>query len=424
MGCCCSQSPARESLQSPLLNHSSVIQPLHEEHLDAKVDEKDMHKRIKQLKTSMLMTNKNDINIISLLDNFLYLLTNYQNDEQFAKIYQELGGACHLQQCELFCRNVNHRNQIPNRNDSNEYNHIQNIIDKIHCFYRHSYDIGNRLTMNEKLTIQNINNNKYQPSIVDTSLIKLNKILSTKRNTFNTANILQQRHLVKYNQLCDDEKDGHNHNDKSSNIYSFGYKFKYGFDGEYEQANVIVVPMYKNLKEELINTAQKAVMTIEQYTHEYAKASIHLKSVYCKSKFAPKKGDWSHDEMFTYTFTISHILSLMVYCNYTTIQYELSKTYRENDGSDHCNYYYFAKYLTVSVKKFGTQIKDGNVGHFYHGVNQQLVFPAFVRNVNIYSPLSTSSSLVVAANFAANNGLIIQFGDLNYKKYSRHSTSH
>ena len=39
----------------------------------------------------------------------------------------------------------------------------------------------------------------------------------------------------------------------------------------------------------------------------------------------------------------------MTYCNYTNFQHLFSKTYRENDGKDHTQFYWFGKLLKEAV---------------------------------------------------------------------------
>eukprot|EP01084_Bolivina_argentea_P031875 58978_1 len=65
----------------------------------------------------------------------------------------------------------------------------------------------------------------------------------------------------------------------------------------------------------------------------------------------------------------------------------------------------------MSIHEFGTAIQHSCVKHFYHGIGEQLILPSFITNVRIYGPLSTTSSIAVATNFAnSEHGLIIDFG--------------
>eukprot|EP01084_Bolivina_argentea_P311826 539809_1 len=111
--------------------------------------------------------------------------------------------------------------------------------------------------------------------------------------------------------------------------------------------------------------------------------------------------------------TLQHILSLLIYCNYTQLQYEFSKTYRMYEGRKHKHYYYLGKYLKMSCNTFGEFAMSAYKGYehtFYHGVSQKLLFHRYIHTPGINAPLSTSLSFEVAVNFAnSNNGLIIHF---------------
>eukprot|EP01083_Nonionella_stella_P022088 61076_1 len=121
------------------------------------------------------------------------------------------------------------------------------------------------------------------------------------------------------------------------------------------------------------------------------------------------------DNTHTYSFSVQHILSLMIYCNYNEFQYKLSKTYRANNGMDHTNFYQIGVYLKQAVRSFGTTIRDGDISIFYHGISEALSFPAYVNNVRVYGPLSSTCSIVAATNFTSvNRGIIIEFGDTKH----------
>ena len=102
------------------------------------------------------------------------------------------------------------------------------------------------------------------------------------------------------------------------------------------------------------------------------------------------------------------LFALMIYCNYDVVQYEFSKTFR-CDTDKHTNFWHLGRFLRTAVLEYGTTIKAGVIKSFYHGISEKLLFQK-IGYVKINSPLSTSSSIVVAANFASDNGLIIEFG--------------
>eukprot|EP01083_Nonionella_stella_P085834 238121_1 len=165
-----------------------------------------------------------------------------------------------------------------------------------------------------------------------------------------------------------------------------------------------VLPKFENLKQELINNTICHIV-LEQFVSEYAKAMMHLHSFYGKKNFKGMK--------------IEHMLSVMIHCNFDTLQCYFNKTYRENQGKDHCNFYWMGLYLKTAVHEYGTRICRGSITSFYHGFSKQLIFPEYIttavgHGVSIHCPLSTSSSQTVAIKFAdQNQGLVVELTGMN-----------
>eukprot|EP01084_Bolivina_argentea_P162551 282872_1 len=108
----------------------------------------------------------------------------------------------------------------------------------------------------------------------------------------------------------------------------------------------------------------------------------------------------------------------MIYCNYDDFQYEFSKTYREN-VDQHSEFFYLGKYLKYAVNECGTEIGNGKPKRFYHGVSEMLIFDKIVGHMalgwQIFCPLSTSTSIEVALQFAGDkSGSVIEFGALSF----------
>eukprot|EP01084_Bolivina_argentea_P132471 233775_1 len=215
------------------------------------------------------------------------------------------------------------------------------------------------------------------------------------------------------------------------NMFSFGQLFTYGYEDE-NADNVHldgtdkldpkqnVFPKYASFKEELTQN-DIALLLIDQYNNEYQKAFLRFTSHYCKKTFQPFSGQicgprfkcggnigraMIHHER---AFLMEYVLAVIIYCNYDNLQFQFSKTYRCNGAQQHNNFYYLAKYLKICVHKWGMQINEGKNKLFYHGISEQLSFPACIRNLSIYCPLSTTTSQSVAINFANNVGLLVQF---------------
>eukprot|EP01083_Nonionella_stella_P298485 1013088_1 len=161
-----------------------------------------------------------------------------------------------------------------------------------------------------------------------------------------------------------------NENDK--NMYSFGFRFIYDIHkqrmGKEEHRNIyrdyldgiFVVPKYHDLKQELTSNTI-STLTMSQFNHLHNKAIVYFNSAYRKQYIQPwensmlipirrrhvgplhaANNNMVHNEQY---INMKHIMCLMVYCNYTNLQYEFSKTYRINHGADHSQFYHLGKYL-------------------------------------------------------------------------------
>eukprot|EP01084_Bolivina_argentea_P142825 250875_1 len=203
-------------------------------------------------------------------------------------------------------------------------------------------------------------------------------------------------------------------------MFKFGEAFEYGYKGEIGAVySSRVSPKYSEFKDELLQNPF-VKLNIAQYKNEYTKAAIHLNCAFCKKnqQFQPyvKQYDITTLKKVKWTLKLEYLLAIMIYCNYDKMQYYFSKTYRENDGNDHCNFYHWGKYLKIAVQHFGTKIKETLVNQFYHGVSHKIYLPAYnhfrlLTGISILGPLSTSSSKPVAFRFATSRGLVVQLSD-------------
>eukprot|EP01083_Nonionella_stella_P028432 78280_1 len=155
------------------------------------------------------------------------------------------------------------------------------------------------------------------------------------------------------------------------------------------------------MKEELVNNCVCRI-EIDQYRIEFQKATIYHAALLklCDISF--------------HALPLECLLALLIYCNYTQLQSQFSKTYRKEFARDHTHFYHLGKFLKESVQTYGEigcyppqQIQ------FYHGIDQSVFEPSrcgfdISRPINIHCPLSTSSSRTVAMNFSnAGSGLMI-----------------
>eukprot|EP01084_Bolivina_argentea_P147913 258721_1 len=126
--------------------------------------------------------------------------------------------------------------------------------------------------------------------------------------------------------------------------------------------------------------------------------------------------------------TFSHILAVVLYCDYTNLCTDFSSTFRqckkyetlESIKNRNSFYYHFSKYLREAVEvygqcSYGDRISGKRInklsGPFYSGMSILLNIPAF--NIRLCSPTSTSIQIEVAAKFSGPNGIIIMFNNPN-----------
>eukprot|EP01084_Bolivina_argentea_P271049 461068_1 len=415
---------------------------------------------LKRLKKELYLysnenTSTDDIHIGDVLNDFVYVMKEFcDSDHNFDYIYNYMQMSCNLNQCKIAKRR-NVRNKVQKSIDkiSEPTNHdhdkliddkqsshemvFEQIMDKIHCYFFHSYATAMRLTTNEKTIVDNIKSNHTA------KIKKIRNILHNKRKTIDDPAILNQTRHSKYKQLMThNEQD-----DEKCKLYSFGKRFKYkydtneGFHPIYDNFyridtttdSMIVEPKYNTFKEEL-TTNKLSVLLMEQFDAEYLKAITYFNTHFCRKHYKPYFEKIDGDEVGD--IQPHHILSMLIYCNYDTLQFEFSKTYRVNIDQ-HNEFYHFAKSLKESMancRQNTHSLLDQVLGMndtkskkalftqtLYHGISELLVFPMYM-NCQPLCPLSTTISKEVATRFGSNQGMIIEF-EADYGKPRRLSVS-
>eukprot|EP01084_Bolivina_argentea_P282537 483642_1 len=356
------------------------------------------------------------LNIIQLLDDYIHLLQKHTENKQFEHIASQLG-SCDITNCSIYRDNyriVNsklRKHQNKNQNDIN----YSSILNKMHCYFQHCLDIGNRLSIKDQLNLNHCFSDQKHDDISIAKYLnnptqkEMENILSAKRQKFSTINNFSNRKITnKYASLCDVN------NNSNVNMYLFGCLFWYGYVGE-GRMKANVKPKYSSLKQELTSNLISQI-SMSAFDQEYEKARLHYNTKYCRETFPSYDEPFKHNanKKVKWIFSLENVLSLMIYCNFDELQYKFSKTYRENDRTKHHNFFHLGKLLKICICQFGSRISDGKVKSFYHGINKPLLFPQYIGvgaeyGIAIYCPLSTSSSLMVAMNFTNTNGLVLEF---------------
>eukprot|EP01084_Bolivina_argentea_P104904 187814_1 len=354
----------------------------------------------------------------SMLNNFHHLIEKHNHidelSDEFYRMFIELGGHCNIKKCSSFTRHNTYRRQrysdeqcFAGIYEAKDPEHIlyKQIYDKIHCFYLHCYDIGNKITPKEADAVINANKENHFDSgtgcWVNKGMVQIQKNLQSKHRMFGRHSKFQQINLFMNDEM------------RLEKSYSFGYKFNYD-----QGCDLVFLKKYDSLQDELLNN-NMAQLCKAQFDNEVRKAKMHHRSHYCRQyeKMLEKQLKKMNPK-----FGINHILSLMIYCNFDYLQSKFSETYRNttNDSlkvitdqrfisilKKHSNFYFIGKYLKEAVNLFGVDSQQSQIESFYHGVNTELLFSKGTR-INIFCPLSTSSSRAVAVNFATPKGIILE----------------
>eukprot|EP01084_Bolivina_argentea_P093258 167760_1 len=330
---------------------------------------------VKQMKDETC--NFDAFNVQQISNDFLDLCSS--GDAMLLQsLYVELGAQC-SNQCRILCRDTEIHSSA-----------TQQILNKIHCFFAHNYDMG-KLAPDEQKVVAEAASNEIKiddEQFKNAEKIKMLEILAKKRNGFNIMKTTQNR-MQKYNQI--------NSNHAKNKMFQFGVKFHYKTETKCAENEIELKPKFADIGEELVDNKIES-LSIGQYKEEYKKAEILFKSDYNKRTY----GNIGNGIM-----SIQHILSVMIYCNFTKLQHAFTKTYW--NPKDHASFYNLGLWLKRSVHEFGQILDSQELNQFYHGLSEKLIFPAFINNVQIHCPLSTSSSLDVAINFTNFSGLLVEF---------------
>eukprot|EP01083_Nonionella_stella_P265649 899621_1 len=238
---------------------------------------------LKRLVGVMKQTLKCDETVM-LIDDFCHLLSYHNTDDDFEFIHNYFTCICNINSCD--CLDRNSRNRDNNAAAVlNEYSMRQQIIDKIHCYYVHSFTLGHRLSSKERSMINNDDsddngvNECCDKYLISKKLLKMRQLLRNKYIPNGNKRI-----HAKYNQL---HQEIVSKNNKSNKLYQFGQVFHYASDNSSRRVrltkNMITVsPKYASLKEEFLNNIF-VPLNVEQFDNEYHKALIHFVSEYFRT---------------------------------------------------------------------------------------------------------------------------------------------
>eukprot|EP01084_Bolivina_argentea_P251926 422722_1 len=428
-----------------------------------------------QKQSNVESISKSDYSNTDLLNDYHHLLFYHSTNDEFEDIYDILvaqtnnGSACALSECLMMKRN--HRNR--SNHDNLKLNHLyfdndnkaiteQQLLDRIHSHYLHSFDTGYKIRRMDKKNIlrQEIKSNEEDYNVNQSDNNAMHDMITLKiyqfirnqqkqfqnvaglqrlTNNINTKFILQTAEQINYNE----------------NNYSFGYRYFYWkyyknntslsdeaskFDGfcqprsnqESTLGDWYVTNKYKDLKHEMLLNAICKV-TLSEWNGLVRRAMIHSDTIHVRSiKCARNNTAVYYDMKYKQNIEIDHLIALMIYCNYDELQFKFTQTYRKLDKHEtlkamkqrHAYYYFLGKLLRECVECFGlkrpsTEWRVDNpskpqiIQHYfyddwmevYHGLNESFEFSSVFGHIK--HPFSTTTDYCVAVNFCRQKGMIL-----------------
>eukprot|EP01084_Bolivina_argentea_P213141 362101_1 len=280
---------------------------------------------------------------------------------------------CTNTECEYVRRHCATRINVQNNDkDIHDYNDeiLRELLDKIHCCIYH----------NQPIIRENISN----------------KFVIHTKNSNN-----------------DDNKN----NDDVSDIQDKNTLFAFGMDFTYYEANQTaqnyIKPKYGSLFEELASNPYYK-LTQQQLNRVYLKSLQIKKSNRFKQFKANDCGPNNRNATIDIgdPISINHIIALLTYCNEDKLQRIFKKHTRQlsvNESPQNIltrqSYIaHWTRYLKESCSFYGEYLKPNEV--VYCGVDSKLLFNTLC--FENYSPLSTTTDIMVGQKFATNNGIILK----------------
>eukprot|EP01083_Nonionella_stella_P017781 49829_1 len=429
-----------------------------------------------------------DVQLVWIVNAFNHSISVHNCDADFEYISHLMNHSCdNLESCDIVQRHYTSNHNDDDKDDGDEVTHKdleidartslrQEIFDKIHCHYVHSYDIF-RMNQSEQKEIADeakIAHNDHDDMKgnfvrVDKTIVRLRKKLSHKRNRF--RNVIQSTRYDTKNRFCSHIKSNACKIKGKIAHYSYGWNFNYwkhckqsNFTSinmshlcasqlyiepmaKYTHGN-LATPMakYESLKEEVLaqriskkSHNQFSRISTKYWQKQRQKALLYLKSDEClkrKAQVHTMPNNYSLDEYagspysparFGYSdgdiMTERHVICIILYCALDDFQYQFSASYRAKDANEdlqqiilrHRHFHHFAKNLREAVEVFGIFYATGDIRKMYHGVDKQMTFNRMTAN--IYSVMSTTSDFNQALVFADGTGLVLELVPSTTLKY-------
>ena len=200
--------------------------------------------------------------------------------------------------------------------------------------------------------------------------------------------------------------------------FDAGIKFEYwhAHDENYVQSH------FYSLKQEAFGSKS---ISIEQWNKINLKANFHYDTKKARNTRFNNKFDGNHHGIpKNATISKKHLISIILYCDYSALCTKMSATFRKMTASEteesvanrNSKFFHFSKLLTEAVQDFGI---DGTKekGPFYCGINCVLHFSSFA--MIFYGPCSTSKQIEIAMNFSKSDGSIISLQNEGFGSFQK-----
>eukprot|EP01084_Bolivina_argentea_P218959 371456_1 len=462
----------------------------------------------------------------SLLDDYVHIVTNHNNGTDLNEILNVMNHSeCRIINCTSASRHYRDRNMNIIDNDKSEtinkdFTFFSDILDSIHCFLFHLYDIGLRVK-EDKCNTDDICNevdaeNKYDQRFANMyGKINAKKQNLKKLGVFNhrfqndkfcvktTATddaeeitlidvlyaymdekLASDEECEKLKSMVNDEEydseaivgdvDDHTNSNirqlmrdisfhyietfmrqtkLSDDSFSIGYVFYYWpyyekeilapekreTPGEindhsgYEPKELYVKSKYKNIKHELLNNKLHS-LSLDEFEISNSKSNKYINALITKTIKAGNAGWLHYNIMAGACISFSHLLAIIMYCDWSELSQEFSTTFRKTRSFEtitevkarNREYANWSKALREAVQIFGQKgwihafedektnnewnSKNNRVrGPFFCGMSTVMIIPEF--NIRLCGPTSTSRHIEVATRFAGEKGIIIQLNN-------------
>eukprot|EP01083_Nonionella_stella_P050147 133485_1 len=433
-------------------------------------------------------------NHVTLINDFHHLVQKHRAN--FEGIYDTLikecnhGDVCNLKGCVPLRRN--HRNRHRLRTEAVEinklyFNHdidqdisLQQILDKIHCYYFHTFDIGYKHTTKDmKKILQRANRHAELKSddddyvTFDGAIVELASDIRARKRCYEDVEGLEEvsNNSLKFSSLSDG----------SYGIglrYNFGVRFLYWPYYEDKVAmrdpalphtqlvvpdnnghmlyQLYIKPKFTNIKDELLNNSictiserQWNILLCKAKGHAYTET---IRSIACYVDNALEIYELQMEQCFS----IHHVIAFMVYCNFDILQGKFSKTcwmvddvhkkentqhMNDDNGNSHLvietfverhrNYAHLGRLLRESIECFVIKMSMFEIAFnnpqyrkYYHGINEKSQFSSMIARIN--APLSTTCVYDVALSFAGPNGIVVELDPDRswFRRYNLHDPNH